>query len=513
MPDPYNPIIAMEKIRRLRPFRHPTPEPDVALVLFRGGHPLVTLWPGDRLSAMKIIWGNYKIIYEVDITEHWFGFDCTLPCKGDAFHFHAEVRVVYSVDDPATIVRRKAINACEDLTPLVIQTMRRISRNHDVEEIDAAERTITEAVERGAYDVGFKVNRCVVSLSLEEDARAYIRKLRQIERDKERERREAELQRQRDELELERMRVKMDFYSPLIREGHWQLLALQLTNHPEDVATVAQMLSQQRQAEMEHRLEVLKVMLDKGALEDFDVEEAGKRVLQRLVESLALEPGARALDSETERKALPVQEEQTSETENIKVELGNKTEIGSAPKDVQDDLQAEESPHQRPISISAGRLQSEKGELRKVPLMTSLSTAGADPLDANNIEAYIPVTVPDVEFALRVQKDDLSQLGISAGDVLLVGRQDMVKNGDLSVVKVIHQHAKAEILIRKVFFDKYRLRFVDGCPGSHPVIFTRKEAKEHVRTFGKVLGVIQGSDIRTDEIVSTREVAKVLPIN
>ena len=308
MTDTYNPIIGKEEVPRLRFFRpRPTPEPGVAFVLFQEGQPLVMLWPGDQLTAGEVRWGNYKTIYRVDITEHWLGFNCTLPCQSDAFDFHAEVQVACSVDDPITIVERNVVSARAVLEPLITRTMRNISRNYDVEESAAAERAITEAVEREAYAVGFKLNRFVVKLSLEEDARAHIRKLKQIERDKERARKEAELgklERQRDELELERIRMKMDFYGPLIKEGHWQLLALQLTNHPEDVATVAQMLNQQRQAEMDQQLKALKIMLEEDALEGFQMEEAGKRVLQRFVESFGPELETRGLGEAEERKAL-----------------------------------------------------------------------------------------------------------------------------------------------------------------------------------------------------------------
>ena len=327
MANTYNPIIGKEKAHRLRLFQpRPTPEPGVAVVLFGEGQPLVTLWPGDRLTAGEVRWGNYKTIHTVDVTEHSFGFNCTLPCESDAFDFHAEVQVTCSVDDPATIVERNVTDARAVLEPLIVSTMRSISRDYNVEESAAAERVITQALEGESYQVGLQLNRLVIKLSLEEDARAHIRRLKQIERDKERERREAELDKLHDELEIERMRVKMDFYSPLIEGGHWQLLALQLTNHPEDVATVAQMLNQQRQAEMDHQLKALKIMLEEDALEAFHIEEAGKRVLQRFVESFGPELGTRALGEVEERKALPAKNEEKqaagSKTQEVEPESG-----------------------------------------------------------------------------------------------------------------------------------------------------------------------------------------------
>lgn len=312
MADTYNPIIGKEKVHRLHPFQHPTPEPGIALVLFREGQPrLTTLWPGDRLTAVKLTAGNYKIIYKVDITEHSFSFYCTLPCEGDAFYFHAEVQVACSVDDPGIIIERNITDVRAVLEPLIIHTMRSISRKQNAEKIGTAERIITKVVKGGKYNVGIKINRVVVKLSLEEEARAHIRRLKQIERDKERERKEAELGKQSDRLKIERMKMKMDFYSPLIKEGQWQLLALRLTNHPEDVPTVIQILNQQRQAEIDRQLRALKIMLEEDALEGFQIEDAGKRILQYLLENIGLELKTQALGSTGERKTLPVGEEQS----------------------------------------------------------------------------------------------------------------------------------------------------------------------------------------------------------
>lgn len=306
MANTYNPIIRNDDIPRFRLFKsRPAPEPGVALVLYREGQPLVTLWPDDRMTAGEARWGSYKTAYKVDVTEHSFTFDCTLPCRSDAFDFQAHVQVTCSVDDPALIVDRNLTDARDVLEPLIVRTMRGISRDYDVRESAAAEEAVAQAIATESYDVGLELNRVVVELSLEEDARTHIRELRRIERDKERERKEAELDKQRDELEIERTRMRMEFYAPLIREGQWQLLALQLTNHPEDVAGVADLLRRQRQSEMEQQLEALKIMLEEDALEGFQMEEAGKRVLRRFVENFAPELQSPALSEGKKPESLP----------------------------------------------------------------------------------------------------------------------------------------------------------------------------------------------------------------
>lgn len=282
-----NLIISEENVPRLTLFQpRPTPEPGIALVLFREGKSVVVLWPDDRLTAGEIRWGNYKKIYKVNIAEQSFIFNSTLPCQGDAFDFHAQVQVTCAVKNPATIVENKVNNAQAVLEPLITDTMRSISRRYDVEDSELAEREIAQVIESQEYGVGLAVKRFVVKLQLEEDARVHIRKLTQYDRDSVLADKEAQLQKQRDAIERERMKTKMEFYGPLIKQGQWQLLAMQLSNRPEDVSIIIQMLNQQRQQEMDHQLKALKIMLEEDVIEGFQLEETGQRVLQRLVDGL-----------------------------------------------------------------------------------------------------------------------------------------------------------------------------------------------------------------------------------
>jgi len=310
-------LIISKETTQLRLFRpRPAPEPGIALVLFREGQPLITLWPGDRLTSGEVSWGNYKTVYKVDITEHSFSFSCTLPCHGEAFEFHTQVDITYSVENPSLIVERNITDARTVLEPLIVNTMREVSREHDVEQSAEAEKSITERVleESKKYSTGLKILRFVVKLSLEEDARNHIRQLKQIERTKVSERRQAELEKQRIELEVERTKMRMEFYSPLIKEGQWQLLALQLANHPDDVAAIAQMIRQQRQADMENQLRALKIMLEEDVIEGFQMEEASKRVLQRFVDSFGPDLEVKALGNGEKPKALEAKQDSQNES-------------------------------------------------------------------------------------------------------------------------------------------------------------------------------------------------------
>jgi len=319
MSESHNLIIGKET-PRLRLFRpRPVPEPGIALVLYREGQPLVTLWPGDRLTSGEVAWGNYKTIYKVDITEHTFRFNCTLPCRGEAFEFHAQVNVTCAVEDPSLIVERNITDARAVLELLVINTMRNVSRRYEVEQSAEAEKAIIKSVQEESkrYNVGLKLVRFVVELSLEEDARNHIRQLKQIKRVQEIESVQSELEKQRIRLEEERTRMKMDFYGPLIKEGQWQLLALQLAKHPDDVATIVQMIHQQRQSEMENQLRALKIMLEEDVIEVYQMEEAGKHVLQRLVDSFGPSLEVKALEGPNTVETNEDSEETSTENSEV----------------------------------------------------------------------------------------------------------------------------------------------------------------------------------------------------
>jgi hypothetical protein len=286
MTDAYNPIISSEKISSWHLFRpRPTPKPGVALVLFQEGKPLVTLLPGNQLTTRQIRWSDYKLVYELNIAERMFDFISALPCRNDAFDFQAEVHVTYTVDNPAAVVIRNITNAQAALKPLILNTMRSVSRAHGVEESGAAEKAIVEAVRRENYGIGLKLVHFMVKLGLEKDTRTHLRKMEQFERDKQCQDIDTMLEEHREKMKLDQMRQKINFYTSLIESGHWQLLALQLIKHPENVQAVLQTLDQKRQADLERCMTTLKLLLEKDAIDSPEMKDAIERILQHLIDS------------------------------------------------------------------------------------------------------------------------------------------------------------------------------------------------------------------------------------
>ena len=292
----YNPIISREKIKTWRLFqKRPVPDAQTALVFSGEGQPLLTIEQGKRgITSGEMVWGKYDSLYRVDMTEHPLNFTCDLPCKTDAFVFHAKVDFICSVHDPSTIVQRNVTDVYQVLEPSVVKVMRTKSRNYGPEESGIAEHDIGNNVKELIYDAGFKVERFVLRLSLEKEAREHIREMASIQNQTEiekakiqsnieLEKQQQELDRQRQKNEFELMKLKMDFYTPMIQAGNWQILAMQLAQNPQDIQMIVQQLDQQKQLEQQHQIKMLKMLLDEDAFEVSQINEVGKAALQKLL--------------------------------------------------------------------------------------------------------------------------------------------------------------------------------------------------------------------------------------
>lgn len=321
MADIYNPIVSREELSRWQILnKTPVPDANTALVFVGNGQPLLTVSEGQKgLTRGEMLWGRYHFVYKVDMSDFPIGFSCNLPCATDAFDFQAEVQFTCSVRDPEMIVRRNVMDIRQILKHLIIEVMRRVSRKYEVEQSAAAEREVSDSVKTAIYDEGFNLKQFTVILSLEEEAREWIRKRKrlqeaaklqllqqELERKRIRQSNKFELEqvRQREQFQLEIMKQKTEFYTAMLQAGQWQLLALQLAQSPEDVPVILQTLNQQKQIEREHQVKMLKMLLDSDAVEGWQLSEVGKRALQELIGFTEQSPAAleSAPTNNTERK-------------------------------------------------------------------------------------------------------------------------------------------------------------------------------------------------------------------
>lgn len=86
-----------------------------------------------------------------------------------------------------------------------------------------------------------------------------------------------------EEAAIKIKQTQMKFYGPLIEQGQWQLLALQLSNNPEDVQGVLQMIEQKRQMELGFAQKTLEAILAKGSPQGWEMHEQGMEILNHIV--------------------------------------------------------------------------------------------------------------------------------------------------------------------------------------------------------------------------------------
>ncbi len=307
----FNPILTKEEFPKVNLFKpRPSGEPGIALVLYRDNGVSLALQPGHSLTAGDIAWGKYKGFYRVDVAEHSYEFQVNLPCEKDAFNFDAKINVTYRVTEPATVVDKQIKDPESILKSHIVESMRSISRKYTTQQSEDAERKINMSFSRGLLISGITITKIVSDLSLDSAARDHLRKLQEIDNDKILQSKEHELNIMKDQFDIERQKIKMDFYGPLLQQGQWQMLALHLARNPDDVATVAQLVNQQRKLEFDNQIQTLKALLDGDVIEGFQVEGIAKQVLQRLVDNLGVSENKNLLGIESSQKQLTDSSEQ-----------------------------------------------------------------------------------------------------------------------------------------------------------------------------------------------------------
>ena len=127
--------------------------------------------------------GRLKNIYVVDLTEHTLRHAESLPAEEEACHFHAEISLVCSVRDPAMVVQRNLRDAADAVLPPLVPALRSASRRFKVEDAANAESSIRAALEDVVpHDSVFKIEGITVRVTLEDDARTFLRERKDAER-------------------------------------------------------------------------------------------------------------------------------------------------------------------------------------------------------------------------------------------------------------------------------------------------------------------------------------------
>ena len=332
----YDPIVGTGDFPKLNLFgSRPTVEPGVALVVYSDKGDVLALMPGQRLTAGDVAWKNYKGYFKVDIGVHNLEFQTKVPCNKDAFSFEAKLLITYQIEKPDVIVKNKIRDVLAALKPEIENRMRTISRKYSADQSEDAEQEINNSFKSGLHVNGIFASQIISNLELPAEAREHIHKIQSARNEIARQEVAYELEstklrydndlataKLKHENELKKQR--MDFYAPLLKKGQWNLLALQLSEHPEDVASIVNFINQEHQAERDNQLKMLKIMLEEDVVEGFQVEEVRKRILQKVLDSLgpvstkALTDGSAKTNAENKKRKKKPSKEGAESAENVK---------------------------------------------------------------------------------------------------------------------------------------------------------------------------------------------------
>lgn len=292
------------KLLGLRNDRPQAPAGRALVIVGDGG--ITVLQPGQKTTHGEAVWGSYHTIYEVDTGLKDISFFFSSPAKGGDVNFTVQVEAGYRVSDPAEVVRQQLSDPEPVLRRAVTDTVRQVTIQHDIEDGEAALAAVRNALLAGnlAKDVPLIVNTPSVTLDLDAQAKEFLRQRReqhhkaalargsaqvttataqaqQLEQQFEMEARKRELEHQ---LQLQQMR--MDFYRPVIEGGMWSLLVQQLSEHPDDVGRVTEMIMRLHSAQAEKDLAYLKTLIDNDLIEGRQVQNITNSLIQNLERSM-----------------------------------------------------------------------------------------------------------------------------------------------------------------------------------------------------------------------------------
>jgi hypothetical protein len=278
----FNPIIGEEHASRVvLPWGRPATKPGEALVIFRPGQPLVTIWP-NRLPDTRVVYSN-AVIYRVDIADHLLTFRYPVPSRGDGFDFTVEVSMVCTVADPAVIVDRKGTKPYDTVERLLEGTMRLVTRRYQNDEGAEVEQAIkiaiANAISNSEYGPGLAFSSVAVKATPHEDTRKFAGNVIRAEHD-------STLEEMRDTAKHSRLRKNLDVYGPMVRGGQWDVLALRLASNPDDIDGVLDRLASADAREQQQNWEAIKYFLDRDEMEGFHLDAPVRALLERFVERL-----------------------------------------------------------------------------------------------------------------------------------------------------------------------------------------------------------------------------------
>ncbi|MGB3615730.1 MAG: hypothetical protein WBA10_18180, partial [Elainellaceae cyanobacterium] len=292
------------------------------IVLYQDGQEPLVVGAADKApSRADLLFGTYRWLYKVNIGRHVWSFPCELRSNTTAFSFQAEITLSCYVDDPVVVVRQHAgqVDVCQMLQSRMFEVLESVSCEYDIHDDSSAAMGMRSRFKQPVAESGFMLQLVSLKLSSEAPIAELIREQTLIQLSSRKQvtlmgetaslertslEQSIEMEHVRGRLDAarqQRLERKVQLYSKLLETDSLGLLALQIAQNPDDMATVTRLLGEQPQADLRRKLNILKAVTEENGADGRPLDETEKTTIQRLI-SLA----------ETARPALRSAQEETS---------------------------------------------------------------------------------------------------------------------------------------------------------------------------------------------------------
>ncbi|MGH3942192.1 MAG: hypothetical protein ACRDTG_26935 [Pseudonocardiaceae bacterium] len=231
------------------------------------------------ITQPKVI-GRYRLRFEVDVADHHDVVECPLPCKGDAYDFDGKITLDWRVTDPIAIVERRIGDGLELCCARLLEQLPQISRSFDIEQCGLAQMEINRILGSAptVLPEGITVHRFAARLSLDDTTKKALQELRAAQRsntlatvtqgglDIEQER------------GLRRQQQRMEAIQAAVH-GNYDLVAIHLSQHPEDTGSLINMIRSDYQTNEERRDRLIGELLKRDLIQDIDVGDLNSALL------------------------------------------------------------------------------------------------------------------------------------------------------------------------------------------------------------------------------------------
>jgi hypothetical protein len=249
----YAPIVAEHHFGRFRVLHRKTSVwPWVAKVFILGNGRVVEFGRDKQPTTGELLWGGYRALFEVDRSMNRLGLEIALPSSGDTFVFRTMVDVQWKVTDPKRVVMAGVTDIRDVMVPLLLDGLRQATRSMMANDVEVAEKT---ANAHFAHDW------------LTEQYGLWTNVLVRLRMDQQKE-------------EDFRLAAQVQAYKTLIEAGDLDQFALQIARDPDDVASVVQLLVQERDTHRREVCDFLTKLLDSDALDRWQIDDQVRVLLQ-----------------------------------------------------------------------------------------------------------------------------------------------------------------------------------------------------------------------------------------